>query len=351
MMRGRELVGEARRNVLAGASGAIPAVLVMVALVVSALAVTLADVVRIGQRATAYRESGAPVLILRSPGRIDPAACESLNGSVSAGAVRRAAVDLVPSSTPGNPIPTYEVTPGLAAVVAPGARMAEGIWVSAEVAQRFGLGVGDVLEAEGSPRVGGVYRFPDDGRQQQLAFAVLLPVASGTPFDECWGATWPESDGLEALLRSTRIPQAAAGDDVAVSQLNGTLGRRFDAAAQYWERPTRYVGIACLAAAFVAQLVIVGLRRIELASARHSGVALPDLVAIVLLETLAWVLPCVSAGFTVYVWFARAAPESDLVALGSATWGGVVSAGLAGAVVAVLLNGERSLFGSLKHRR
>jgi hypothetical protein len=357
MMRLGSIAGEAWRNVRGGTSSAVPSALLLGVLTGAVLAVTLADVLGVGAGAAAYRDAGASVLILRSPGNVDPSACESLNTSVTAGAIRRAARDTVPSATPGTGIPTYEITPGFARIIAPGGSMTGGALVSTEVAGSYGMAVGDVLRTgTGGPRVGGIFEHPDDGRLPALGFAVLLPVAPTSLFDECWAQTWPESAQLEELLRTTVVPafDVDTPDDVDVMQLNGSLGREFDAATRFRDRPTRYLGLGAMAAAFLVQLVTVRLRRIELASARHSGVTLGDLWVMVLLEAAAWVISVVAVSFMVIAWFTVQVPAGDVptvAMLGVVTAGGVVGAGLAGASVAVIGSRERFLFADFKRRR
>lgn len=315
------------------------------------------DVMSIANEGMQYRESGADVLIIQSPGAIDPAACEALNGTpgVRAGALRQAQHNLVASALPGSSVPTYESTPGLSAILLPSTGMrGSGVLVSSAVA--LTLGSSDSLATtSGAVAVSGVYDYPADGRRSDLEFAVVSPTSSSAPFDECWAQTWPQSAELESLLRTTRIAgESASSNDAVILQLNGSLGAVFDGEAVFQGRATRLLPLLAVVAGALIAFAAVRLRRLELASARHSGVALADQWLIVMGESAAWAAAVLALSVPVTCAFlVRALPGdwSTYLQIGAGIPALAIAGGLAGATVAVLLSNERSLFRDFQRRR
>jgi len=351
-MRWAAIASEAWRNVTSGTALAGPLAALLGALCAVVIGVGSADVRGIAERAEQFRDSGAAVLILQAPGAIDPGACEALAGTpgVRAGALRRAPNDVAAAALPASSIPSYEVTPGLAGILDASGRGGEGVLLSRAVAGTVGVGG---LTAGGRPvGVGGVYEYPRDGRRADLEFAVLMPTTSGEPFDECWAVTWPQAPGLESLVRTSLLPSDSA--EVTVTQLNATHGATFDGAALFEQRPTRWLPALLALAGGVTVFLAARMRRLELASARHSGVTLTDQWITVALESAAWVVAvAVVAAPVICAFVARAAPadRGSYLQLGITVWVLACAGGLAGATAAVLMGGERHLFEHVKARR
>ena len=351
-MRWGAIVSEAWRNIASGAALAGPLAALMGTLCAVVIGFAAADVRGIAERAAEFRGSGAAVLILQAPGAIDPGACEALGGTpgVRAGALRRAPNDVAAAALPRSSIPTFEVTPGLVGMLDVAGAGAPGVLLSRAVADT--VGAGGLTAARGPVTVGGVYEYPRDGRRADLEFAVLAPTTSGEPFDECWAATWPQQPDLETLVRTSLVPIEST--EVAVTQLNSTHGAVFDGAALFEQRPTRWLPALLALAGGVTAYLAARVRKLELASARHSGVTLADQWITVALESVAWaVAAAVVAAPVICAFVARAAAvdRGSYLSLGVSSWALACAGGLVGATAAVLLGGERHLFDHAKARR
>ena len=354
-MRWAALAGEALRNVTSGTALTLPLALVIGVLSAAIVAICGVDVAAIATRGQQYRDSGGHVLVVRAEGAIDASACAALAsvGGVRSGALRRAPHDVVAAALPDSSVPTYEVTDGLAGMLAPLSPGGVGVLLSAPAAQTLGGGA-TLATTDGDIQVGGVYGYPADGRRTDLEFAVLAPTTSSAPFDECWAETWPPSTQLDALLRTTVVQGAGSNVDATLLQLNGTRGSSFDGEALFDARPTRYLPVAAALAGLLVVFAAARLRRIELASARHCGVTLVDQWLVLMIEGVGWMLglavlsvPVTAALVT------RALPGDASAYLEPGIHTPLLAAlgGLTGSTIAVLLSGERHLFRHVKQRR
>ncbi|WP_147440374.1 hypothetical protein [Mycetocola tolaasinivorans] len=132
-----------------------------------------------------------------------------------------------------------------------------------------------------------VFPFPDDGRKPGLGYTVLAPVSDrGTPFDECWIEVWPQAEPVAAHLRSTLISDGDAQTRPQLSQLNSRLGQSFPGERLFVERITEFAAPIAGLAGVVIGFAMVRMRRLELASARHSGVTPATQTLILLGEAL-----------------------------------------------------------------
>lgn len=355
-MRWRSLLGEAWRNVRSGTALSVQLAALIGLVTAAVIGFGASDIMAIVDQGAAYRASGANVLILRAPGAIDPAACEALNDSpgVRAGALRTAPVNLVAAALPDSSVPTFEVSPGLARIVMTGHPAAgEGVLVSGAAADTIGAG-SSFASASGDVTVGGIYDYPDDGRRSDLAFAILVPTASSAPFDECWAETWPESAQLESLMRTAQIPTDSGSDSSTLLQWNSSHGTSFRGAALFADRMTRWLPVVAAIAGLAIAFAAARLRRIELASARHSGVTLADQWVILALESMSWVLVVFVVAVPVTCVFLARAQPGDAPAylqLGATTPALAILGGLVGISIAAVLGGEQHLFRHFKERR
>jgi hypothetical protein len=358
-MHWSSLVGEAWRNVRSGTALTVQLAVVVGLVTAAVIGFAGSDILAIVNQGAAYRASGANVLILQAPGAIDPAACEALNSApgVRAGALRAAPHNLVAAVLPDSSVPTFEVSPGLASIIMAGrAREPEGVLVSRSVADTVGIEGAFVGTGAGADAVAvaGVYDYPRDGRRTDLEFAVLAPTASRAPFDECWAETWPESAQLESLLRSTRIPADSGSDGSTLLQWNGTHGAAFPGQALFGSRVTRWLPVAAALASLIIAFAAGRLRKVEFASARHSGVTLADQWVIVALESLCWVAAVFVVAVPVTCAFLARSPPGDAAAyvqLGATAPALASVGGLVGVTIAVALSGEKHLFRDVKGRR
>lgn len=296
-MRLRAILREAWRNVASGTSHVGP--FATVALLLFGL-LALSDVVVVRllvNDAEHYRDSGAATLTITAEGQIDGRACEqmgTLPGVTAAGAVRRTRTPLTVPALPSSPIPVYEATPGFGVLLTQSPALREGVLLGPEAAAALDLRTGEILTtADGPVTVSDLYPYPADGRLSGLSFAVVVPtLPEDGAYDECWALSWPPTADLAALLPTTIAVQDERDQAPPVlGQVNTSLGAAFDGPARYRARITAFsppvTGIigAVLGFAFVRR------RRLELAAALHIGVARRDLLAMLLAESMLWIIP------------------------------------------------------------
>ena len=355
-MRLRAILREAWRDLVTGTTRVATFALAFAVLVVGMCAADQLTVRRLVDEAAQYRAAGASVVTIAAEGRIRGDACEALGdlpGVRAAGALRQEADGLRLSTLPQSPLTHYLVTPHLPEVLS--ARSdGNGLVLSADAATAVGRTVGDPVETlDGTSRIAGVYPYPSDGRRVGFGYAALDVSGAGGLYDECWVDSWPLDDHIEALLLTTVQPNADADADVQLSRLNTTLGTAFDGATSFHDRLTTDGWLGAAAVAAVIGYVSVRVRRVAIASALHTRVPRRSLVAIVALETAAWVLPVAAlATAATLVFAATGAPEdrATTLLLSARVVAPAVAAAALGAVVALGLTRERHLFRYVKDR-
>lgn len=300
-MRLGSVLSEAMRNIAAGTSRAFLlflAVMLSGGLLGGYEAMT---VMALEQEAATRIHADADVKSVVG-GQVDGVTCDRLTeveAGPSASGAMRAGPQVVPKSTPGRDIASYEVTSGMLALVIAGeddptlAADAGGVWVSNVVANDFGLTVGSRFETEqGTNTVAGVFDWPNDGRDTRFAYAVLTPVSAddGRAFEECWAKQWPVSDETDGLLYSTVIitEQGAQSTSVGVTQVNKGFDSRYDATGGYLARMTRWMPLIALAVGLLLGAVSVRRRRLEYAGALHSGQTKGAQLFGIAVETVLW---------------------------------------------------------------
>jgi len=360
MMRLSSIFSESFRNVRGGTAHSGQLTLALGALISVVMAVDFIAIAAVTTQADAFRNAGASVQIYESKGQISGSACEALNsvGGYRSGAIRAAPFDLTMLSLPGSTVPTFEVSPQFADVLGDldDKRLPLGLTVSASFAEQFGVGAGSQLQtSDGDTVIASVYDFPNDGRRSELSYAVLIPVPADAPFDECWGSTWPISEQMGSLLRSTVLQSGADGQDPPIlGQLNSSFGADFPGNAMIEKRSTQYLPIFGAIFGFIIAFVATRIRGIELASARHSGVGAFELWSILMIESTAWILGSAAFSTPVIAYFQNSAAVVDrplFLQLGATTFGIATCAALLGVTGSVLFSDERRLFGLFKSRR
>ena len=388
MMRLRGLLGEAWRNVTSGTTHALLYALCLAAvtgLLCGADALTILD---IHHEADRFVASGGSTYRITQQGGIDPAACESLTsarGVCAAGAIRQTEQKTTFAVLPSTAVPTYEVTPGALAVFAEAADgvpsdssadpsagstsglaeqtdQAGGLWLSHEAAAPLHARAGSVaaLRDGRSATIGGVFDWPDDGRDSEFTYTALapVPVVQGERFDSCIVRAWPVPRDMTALLRLAAAPgsaggSAGAGNQPTITQLNTSHGTAFDAQALYNQRLTRWAPAVAAVAGLLLVMAAVWFRRLELASNLHCGVPKTAMVTQALVESLVWVAAALLLTVPVIAWFCHSAAYGDLKAL-LGTLLRIPGAGAAGSVTGTLLAAlwirERRLFAYFKAR-
>lgn len=306
-MRARSIASEAWRNLLSGTSAA---ALLSIVLFMGLTALTVLDartIVQNNQDIARWRGVGASIVTLSAPASVDGAACEALSSSshiTAVGAGRTVPDGLAITALPSAPPPLWEVTPGLAtllttraqgwpapALPAFGATSAGngGLLLSQSLFETLGRGPGGLVDtADGPATVIGLFPVPDDGRVNNLSYAVLTQVPAIGRFDFCWAEVWPPDPATTEALRAVIAPGTPPDSHVTIQQFNPSLGATVDPIARYKQRLTRSAPTAAALFGLAIGFVAVRRRRLELASALHAGVTRVAMTAQLMLETLGW---------------------------------------------------------------
>lgn len=359
-MRFVAIIREVALNLVLGTSRAITFASIMVVAIGLLGAAEAVQTISIERQAAQFRAGGGSTLVYAAPGRIDGAACDALRsipGVTAAGAIRQS-LSQVALSMPSTQIPTFEVSPTFGGFTSLGdPPINRGPLASADLAKRLGLHSGSLLRLQsGSTRVAGTYQYPSDGRAAGYGYALFLPAATTSPFDQCWVETWPQSAVVEnlltgVLLRPTALTAQAAPPQL--TQLNGAFGAKFDGVALFGDRITRFAAIVAFFLALGLGVVSVAIRRLELASARHAGVRIRDQAVQISLETIAWDLAAAIvalAAILILVSWSSAPDPSSAAWAGARVVAFAFPGPLIGAAIATLFTQERQLFAYFKDR-
>lgn len=355
-MKLASILSEVWRNVLSG-TARVPLFATLIAIIAGlAAGAEVATVHGIQADAYAYVNGGGATRYIAAENSIVTAACESLTAyqSVDASGAFRQVADITIDALPGSKFQAYEVTPGFAALLGMTANV-DGIWISNSLSASFGVSVGSALKSGGETvRVAGVFDYPDDGRDSRLGYAVLVPVlAYAGHFDECWMRSWPQSSESEGLLRSTLSFASSEGTEMAISQLNKSLGADFDGHAMFESRLSRWAPLVSTGAGVLLGLSWTRRRKLEYAASLHAGQSRAAMSAGVVIETLVWsVLGTALAGVAAWAGTAVLFPQALIWAPGliaspllSASVGAVL-----GALMGAFLVREADLFRYFKDR-
>lgn len=357
-MRLRSVADEAWRNVASGTTHTLRYALVLTVVAGALVVADLVSVTAVLSGARTWQQSGASTLTLAAEGRIDAAGCEALAdlpGVRAAGALA-ASDGVVAAALPRSSVPTIVVSPGALALFDVTADvLGPGVLLSDQAASALGLSTGGTLSTtSGSAPVRGTYTYPDDGRRPGYSYAALVPSAAQRPFDECWVDAFPAPQELSGLLRTVLLP---SGDQEVrppvLSQLNTTLGTQFDGRTRYDERPTRHAPVAAALAGLALGCAAIRARRLELASALHSGVARADQLTQLLGEASTWIAAAWVLALPVPTALVLAAPGDGAAAIAGIALQVMTAASvgvLAGVAVAAALTRERHLFVYFKNR-
>lgn len=356
-MRISALFREATRNIITGTTRF---TLFSFALSLLFYGIIYADASAIKQQidaANSFRSSGGTTLTLAAQGQIDGSACESLAGvpGVSAaGALRNPSQKISLSSLPNAPIPEFTVTPGFPRLFSPTGTGNSGLILPQEIAESLGVTEGDTIAtSSGDARIGATYLYPSDGRRPGFGYAVLSVTNDQEMFDECWVQAWPQITNLRALLFTAIKPESAdSSQPPTLSQLNSALGYEYSGNT-FHSRITRNAPLLACLLSLVLGYLSVRSRRLQLASALHSGVSRPDLLFLLMIETMTWAIPSVILGISVAVAVTHTLPTGDNSSLFN-TEIGVPLAGFfgvaMGALYATITTRERHLFRYFKDR-
>jgi len=358
-MRFREITREAVRNLASGTSrAAVLALLVAVtsgtlaALDATAMTDTIDD-------AAEFRERGGSITILTAENSIDGRVCDSIaghDGVRAAGALSPSETPLKIAGIPQNPLTFFTASPGFATMLpdATGLQHA-GLLLPVDVAGTLGLTLGDPIHtASGPTALGGTYAYPDDGRARGLGYAAIATDTPEQRFSECWVDAYPVTkQTIDALYTAIAADATLPDAGPTLTQHNTTLGTATDPSAAFVARVTGWgPGVAFILAALIG-FTAIRARRLEIASALHTGVRKADQTGIVVLETLAWSLAGALTTVPVIALLTRHLAVTDhlpVVLTASLTPVLTASGALLGALAAVLVVREQRLFAYFKSR-
>ena len=312
-------LSEAVRNVASGTTRAVILFAIWSALLICAVLSDQLAIRMILDGSNAFRSSGASVSVMIANGRVEGSVCDSLNqlpNVRAAGALRLADNDLVAATMPSSPIPTFEVSSGLVAILT--SRAGSGVFVSRDLANGLGTSAGDPFYLTGGEKteVAGVFDYPTDGRRPGLAYSVLETVAPTGYFDECWVDIWPRSDEVLSLMGTTVGPASQADEPPPqLTQLNSTLGVSFPAVELFRDRPTANLPLYLVAGGGLLGFFAVWTRKLELASARHLGVTSGAQMAQMTIEASVWLCASSLVAFAVACVLGTFVSASDLMSL------------------------------------
>ncbi len=359
------ILSEAWRNITTGTSRVLTFV-VLFALTIGTLAVVQArTVVDFMAQARAFRDSGAAIQIVSMTGAIDGAQCDALaelDGIPAAGAIRGGSA-LTLAVAPSRQMSAMEVSDGMSSILAWSGNgaipAAPGVWVDEDLARELGIQSGSVLPLlDGRDAdVAGTYLYPQDGRDTKLSHQILVPVAPTEPFDECWVMSWPDQRSAADVMLLPVLPQPAdeggSRPTPQIRQLNSTWGKEFNGPERFQDLPMLPLTVASACVGLVLGFVSLRLRRLEIASALHAGVAKMAVALQYIFETIAWtIVGAVPSALAAYVASSIGNTTDRLPAFVPAAI--VIAVGLycaiLGAFIAVIATREKHLFKYFKNR-
>lgn len=362
-MRLSAIFREAARNIGSGTTRAILLALLLGSITGSLAVADLLSVQTLETQAHAFRSSGAATRILQSESAIRGPACDALAGGsnpVSASGALSEADPIELAALPTTSIPAFRVTPGFVRLVGGDAELA-GVWISDSLAETLAIAPGARLQTgTETVTIAGTYPYPDDGRDNRLRFAILVPVAAEREFDECWATAWPLAEGADVLLRSSAFAPGSS-DALQIGQLNKTLGATFDGTTVFDARITKFVYPLIAGSGLCLGWASIRARRLEHAAALHAGQRRSEQLATILIETGVWVL--LGSGVAAMIMLAAAivtdragsvAHQPSVVAALSIALAALpvaFGAALLGAAMAASATRERHLFRYFKERR
>lgn len=374
-MKPAAILSEAWRDIASGTTRALACAAALAVIATCAAVADLADILMLQRESRQWAASAAAVHIIAGSGQIDPASCANLATasaapSATSGGERatpiRAAGALGDGGTvsltamPAAPLDVWLATPGLADVLGIGAAQQAdaGVWISSQLADTLHAGEGDDLPTDlGVMHISAVFRWPDDSRDQRLAYAIVAPTPADAArqWDECWAVIDPANPGAEDLLGTAAIAVPGAAPATQTKQANAALGTNPDIPDRYRGRATRIMLAAAPIAAFVIALAAVRARRVELADDVHMGIPRGGIHAALALETFAWAVPAVlgaaASATVVAAWAGGRGHAPALAAVQLPSLAAALVTAQIGVIVGVLGVRDDQLFMYFKNRR
>ncbi|MDR0436085.1 MAG: hypothetical protein LBH11_04905 [Propionibacteriaceae bacterium] len=353
-MRFRDICIEAWRNITTGTTHALRWMLVLL-LSTGALVWLDATTIRAQlQDVATYINGGGATWVVNAPGRIDGAACDALaetDGIIASGALRQSVERPVLAQLPSALTSFFDATTGLLGLLHAPTR--GGVAATDKLAAQLGITVPGVLHTTaGAFALDAIFSFPSDGRDASLGYAVISPADTTQPFDDCWAQIWPSDDTKQRLLYLAVLPAGSNDLPTQFAQLNPTLAASYHPSELFQHRATNWTTLACLLVGVIAGIAATVTRRLELASALHSGLSKNALLKQLLLETLFWAGVALSTATPILL-LSAATAIADHTQVALLTMRGPIlgtCGALLGTMSAVLLLRERQLFIFFKDR-
>ncbi|UBH05878.1 hypothetical protein K8P10_001389 [Leucobacter sp. Psy1] len=358
-MRFREVRREAARNLASGTSRAL--LLAMLLATASGTLAALDTQSMTGELAAAaeFRERGGSITILQLAGSIDGRVCDALgelDGVRAAGALSEQEAPLILAGIPQNPVTSFISSAGFATMLPESTgQQHAGLILPAELSETLGLDVGDPIHTASGPTVlGGTYAYPDDGRPRGMGYAAIAPGPAETLFDQCWVDAFPVTQAtLDMLYTAVSADAPQSDDSPELTQHNATLGVAADPSQTYAARSTAMFPVAAFVVSLLVGVTAVWMRRIEIASALHSGVRKADELSTLLLEAFAWSMAGALTTIPIIAILTQSLAANDhlpVVLAAALTPALSVSGAILGTLTAALLIREQRLFVYFKGR-
>lgn len=358
-MRPSEIGREAARNLATGTSHALLLVVTTAVLVCGLSILELGAISGLVQSAQQFQQRGGSISILTAEGSVNGRVCDLLAdqpGVRAAGAISTSETPLRLSAIPQNPLTYFTASPGFSTMLpAATGQQQPGLLLPEAVADDLGLRIGDPLPTASGPSIlGGTYDYPDDGRPPGMGYAAISPTNADRTFDACWIDAFPVNQATIDLLYTTVIADSPLSDSgPKLTQHNTSMGKATEPVRAFNARTSIWNPVVGFVLGAVMGVGAVWLRRLEIASALHSGIRKIDQLAMFTLELSAWVSVAALVTAPVILIGARHFPDADHQAviftaalIPAMTCAGALLGGLA-AVVAVR---ERRLFAYFKGR-
>ncbi len=358
-MRATEIRREAARNLATGTSHALLLVVTTAVLVCGLSILELGTISGLVTTAQQFQQRGGSISILTAEGSVNGRVCDLLAnqpGVRAAGAISTSETPLRLAAIPQNPLTHFTASPGFATLLPAATGQQEpGLLLPEAVARDLGLHIGDALPTASGPTVlGGTYDYPDDGRPPGMGYAAVSPTNADHIFDACWIDAYPVSQETIDLLYTTVIADSPLSDSSPkLSQHNTSMGKATEPAEAYNTRTSAWYPMVGFVLGAVIGAGAIWLRRLEIASALHSGIRKTDQLAMFTLELGTWASIAALIAASVILIGARhfAYADHPIVILTTALIPAMTCAGtLLGGLTAAMSVRERRLFAYFKGR-
>ncbi|BDR54099.1 hypothetical protein KIMH_02100 [Bombiscardovia apis] len=335
-MKVHTILSEAWRDIASGTNRTILWLLTLSFVSMGILGLDLGTIVALQNQSKMWTTSGAAINLVQSEGQISSTSCIALHQTTTAFASKQSAQPQHPaiasdrpigssgalkagplitlSAMPAAPLESFNVTPSLAVVLrlTPSVDNKTGVWISSQLAETLQVRAGDILATDSGPmHVAAVFSWPQDSRDQRIAYAILNPSTSQEPFDECWATVAPSNTAASDLLTATAISTPGTMNPLQIKQVNNSLGSSFDGWEQYRKRASKYLTVALPFTALLLGFISVRTRRVEIADDLHCGIKKGSIWAIFALETWAWSLAALVSCAAVLLLVVRSATSHN----------------------------------------